>query len=87
MKPKTDAPFVPDHIQGKIQQLHELLDEAEELYVEILEWYDHELQTYDPAVDSSLELFDPRTGSAMKRISYHVVMEGLSVLQVANETD
>lgn len=84
MKFKTDTPSVPDHIQEKIQQLHELLDEAQNLYDEIFDWYDHELKTYDPSADASMELFAPGTRRVVEGISYHAVMEGLSILQTAN---
>lgn len=87
MNHKNNEPFVPDNIQTKIQQLHDLLEGAQELYDEIFDWYDHELKIYDPSVDASMELFDPGTGHVVEGISYHAVMEGLSTLQTANEPD
>ena len=59
MKPRTDSPSVPDDIQIKIRQLHDLLEDAQGLYDEIFNWYDLELKSYDSSVDASMELFDP----------------------------
>ena len=84
---KIQEPSVPDDIQEKIRQLHETLEEAQELYNEILDWYDHELKTYDPSVNALMELSDPGTGCVVEGISYHSIMEGLSILQTSNEKD
>ena len=70
--------IIPDNIT---------LEEAQELYNEILDWYDHELKTYDPSVNALMELSDPGTGCVVEGISYHSIMEGLSILQTSNETD
>ncbi len=87
MNPKTDTPSVPDGIRTKIQQLHDLLEDAQGIYDEIFDWYDQELKSYDPSADASMELFDPGTGCVVEGISYHVVMDGLCILQTANESD
>lgn len=87
MKPRTDSPSVPDDIQIKIRQLHDLLEDAQGLYDEIFNWYDLELKSYDSSVDASMELFDPGTGCVVEGISYHAVMDGLCILQTANESD
>ncbi len=84
---KIQEPSVPDNIQEKIRQLHDSLEEAQELYDEIIDWYDHELKTYDPSVNALMELFDPGTGCVVEGISYHAIMEGLSILQTSSETD
>lgn len=34
-----------------------------------------------------MELFDPGTGCVVEGISYHAIMEGLSILQTSSETD
>lgn len=84
---KIQEPSVPDNIREKIRQLHDTLEQAQELYDDILDWYDHELKTYDPSVNALMELFHPGTGCVVEGISYHAIMEGLSILQTSNETN
>ncbi len=47
MKLKTDKPYIPQDVLLKIEELKSILDEANELYEEIIEWYDSELKSYD----------------------------------------
>lgn len=85
MKSRTDKPSVPEDVIRKILQLTELLDEAQDLYDDIFEWYDTELKKYDRNADASSELFDPGNGYVVERISYDNIMEGLTTIQTESE--
>lgn len=85
MKLKTDAPFVPEDIKAKINELQSLLDCAADLYRDIYDWYDRELKSYDPEAAADDELSDPGTGIAVEAIEYLSIMESLSELQTANK--
>lgn len=45
MKLKTDKPYIPQDVLLKIEELKSILDEANELYEEIIEWYDSKLKS------------------------------------------
>lgn len=85
MKLNLNKPSVPETIQQKIMVLQHLLDQANDLRDQILEWYEAELKSYDDKVTPEDELYDPGTGIVVEGISYLAIMEALCVLQTANE--
>ncbi len=87
MKTKTSEPHIPDEILEKTRYLKKLLDQASNVYDEIIDWYDKELKTYDPEADATHELYDPGTGIVVKYISCDSMLEGISILQTFNETN
>ena len=86
MKFKTDEPHIPASIQEKIKLLSEYFEKSQILYDEIFEWYDAELKSYDSSANASDELFDPSNGYLIEGISELEILEGLSKLQVFNES-
>lgn len=86
MNLKLNEPSVPGYIHQKIMELQALLDQANDLRDQILEWYGAELKSYDDKADPDDELFDPGTGIVVEGISYLAIMEALSELQTFNET-
>lgn len=85
MKIEIDEPTIPRDIQQKIRNLQVLLEQADRLRDEILEWYTHELKSYDDKADVEQELFDPGTGTTVEGISELAILEVLSELQISNE--
>lgn len=86
MKLKTNEPYIPSSIHEKINLLSNYFEKVQMLYDEILEWYDAELKSYDSSANASDELFAPSNGSLIEGISELEILEGLSKLQVFNET-
>lgn len=87
MKLKTDEPYIPQDVLLKIEELKSILDEANELYEEIIEWYDSELKSYDERANATDELYSPGTGTIVEYISPECILEGLNILQTANEVN
>lgn len=53
-----DKSYVPQKIKEKIEELNDLLREAEELSEEITKWYHEALLDMEPELDDDNELFD-----------------------------
>ena len=57
------------------------------LYEEIIEWYDSEIKSYDKRTNATDELYLPGTGTIVEYISPECILEGLNILQTANEVN